>query len=742
VPAHSWSLGFLAAQHQVASATTTDHAGHVYLAGTFEGVINLGGADLTSAGYQDIFIACFDTLGVHQWSQSFGDIDSDKCSALGTDGMGNLYAAGWFRETIDFGGGTLTCVGSIAAFLVKFSSAGVHVWSKSFGEAAGDVRPAALAVDYSGNAYLSGGFSGGVNFGGGVLTSAGSSDVFLAKFNSAGTHQWSKRFGGSSIEQCNALALDAGGSVVYMAGDFGGLLDFGGGVLTQFGGYDVFLARFDASGGHLWSKAFGSATGHDSAKSVATDGAGRIYLAGEVTGTINFGGSDLTAGGGRDIFIAKFGPSGSHDWSRSFGDAQEQYVTAVAPVVDKVFLMGTLLGSVNFGGDDLTDAGYGDIYLAEFDWKGDHVWGQRFGDNQEQSYGAMVAGESSDLILAGNFRGSVSFGGADLVSSDTGFDQDVFLVRFDRKPCEPIIESVADVGNDQGRKVRIRFQQSGLDRVECATPITQYEIYRRNDPLPAGTVPTTATSRAQLEAAGWLLAGEIPAHGADVYMADAATDVDSTAIDGAYYSAFFIRTPTTNPLVYYDSPIDSGCSVDNLAPGVPGGLMLADGILTWTAPNETDLGHFTIYGSATNCRCRAVLIERTVMTTLDVTSHPYAYYFVTATDRSGNEGEAAGAPVGAPNPLSVLSISSYPNPFNPSTTIRCVLPHRGHVSLAIYDAGGALVTVLVDEDRDAGVKSVPWNGRDAAGSAVSSGVYFAQLRHDGETRSHKLLLLK
>jgi len=91
---------------------------------------------------------------------------------------------------------------------------------------------------------------------------------------------------------------------------------------------------------------------------------------------------------------------------------------------------------------------------------------------------------------------------------------------------------------------------------------------------------------------------------------------------------------------------------------------------------------------------------------------------------------------------------NYPNPFNPSTTIKFAMPEAGHVTLRIYAITGQLVQTLVDGEMNAGRHNVSWNGRDQAGAAVSSGIYFYQLvaqKADGEaafTQTRRMILLK
>jgi len=83
-----------------------------------------------------------------------------------------------------------------------------------------------------------------------------------------------------------------------------------------------------------------------------------------------------------------------------------------------------------------------------------------------------------------------------------------------------------------------------------------------------------------------------------------------------------------------------------------------------------------------------------------------------------------------------------PNPFNPSTSIGFFLPRPGHVRLEIFDVNGRLVTVLADGHCDSGEHSVDWDGRDRAGSAASSGVYFYRLTAGKESLSRKMVLLR
>jgi hypothetical protein len=83
-----------------------------------------------------------------------------------------------------------------------------------------------------------------------------------------------------------------------------------------------------------------------------------------------------------------------------------------------------------------------------------------------------------------------------------------------------------------------------------------------------------------------------------------------------------------------------------------------------------------------------------------------------------------------------------PNPFNPTTTISFVLPGKARVDLSVYNLQGQLVRTLVNEVLDEGLSEVIWNGTDARGNPVASGVYFYRLRAGKSVMTKKMILLK
>ena len=95
-----------------------------------------------------------------------------------------------------------------------------------------------------------------------------------------------------------------------------------------------------------------------------------------------------------------------------------------------------------------------------------------------------------------------------------------------------------------------------------------------------------------------------------------------------------------------------------------------------------------------------------------------------------------------PQPESTILLQNYPNPFNPSTTICYSVPKDGEVNLAIYNAKGQLINTLISGYRNKGNYQIVWQGKDAKGSSVASGLYFTRLVSGGKTITKKMLLMK
>jgi hypothetical protein len=304
-----------------------------------------------------------------------------------------------------------------------------------FGGTADD-RGIDVLEDPGGDVLLVGTFNGDAGFGGPVLPCAGLGDVFVARYDAAGNHRWSKGWGDAQDQTGVGLALDPAGDV-FVTGNMRGVLDFGAptAALTSAGQADVFLAKLTSAGVPIWAKSFGDAgqqrvLGHP----IAADGAGGVVLAGVFQGSLDLGGGHvLTAAGtaSDDVFLARFDGNGAALWAHGWGDAQAQTARAVTVSASgRIALVGSFQGVMDFGGGHtLASAGGNDAFVVVFDAAGGFLWGKRFGDAAEQETRAAAFDAAGNLWIAGNYQGAVDLGAGAMTAAGTGTN--VFLGLFD-----------------------------------------------------------------------------------------------------------------------------------------------------------------------------------------------------------------------------------------------------------------------------------------------------------------------
>jgi hypothetical protein len=428
-PTYGWIKQIGGALDDAASDVAVDSKGNVYLTGAFQGSVNLGGGTVTSVGGFDIYLTSFDSSGTYRWSKHVGSTGEDRGVAVAVDGSNNVIIAGYFSGTLSFGGSTLTSAGATDIFVAKFDASGTHLYSKSFGSTADD-EATGVGVDVSGNIYLQGSFSGSVSFGGSTLTAKGTSDIFVVSFDPSLGHNWSQSFGCTGQgEYPSGIAVDSSGNV-FITGILIGSVDFGGGVLIAQGTIDAYIAAYDYKGIYRWAKRYGTVKWTEGLD-IAVDKSGNVYATGHFYGTVDFGGGGITAASGisyADIFLASYSSSGTHRWSKGLGGILHDHGTGVvADASGNVYLAAYFSGAVSFGGPSLTSAGGYDIVVASYDaTTGAYRWAKRYGSTGNDQSSAVAVDASGNVYLAGGFVGTVDFGGTNLTSAGSA---DGFLLQ-------------------------------------------------------------------------------------------------------------------------------------------------------------------------------------------------------------------------------------------------------------------------------------------------------------------------
>jgi hypothetical protein len=315
-------------------------------------------------------------------------------------------------------------------FIVKFSSAGVHQWSKRFGSGSND-SAYSVAVGDSDSVVMTGSYLGNVDFGGGYLNTGGQTNTFIVKLSSGGNHVWSTYLLSYYANRGYGVAVDNSGNVV-VTGYFEGTAYLGGPSGSQLvnvtGTSDIYLLRLSTTGGLLWLRSFGSFAVGEMPYAVAADGGGNIVITGNYAdGPIDFGGGQLPSAIGSNVFIAKFSSGGAHIWSKGFLTSGRGTGVAM-DTAGNVLTTGYFQQAVDLGSGLLTSNGGYDIFVAKYaSANGAPLWVNHFGGTgYEAGYGVAVDGVNGNIANTGYFQLTVDFG-TELLTSAGG--QDIFLIK-------------------------------------------------------------------------------------------------------------------------------------------------------------------------------------------------------------------------------------------------------------------------------------------------------------------------
>jgi PKD repeat protein len=403
----------------VGFGVASDAAGNVFTTGTFTGSITIGTTQLTSTGASDVYLVKYDNSGTVLWAKRFGGALDDAFTALAVDPNGDLVAVGRFQGTANFGGQSLVSAGGTDMVVAKFRGAdGAPIWSKRFGDAS-DQSCDAVSVDPSGNIAITGFYVGSVNFGGTTLRTpyVGDYDVFVAKLDPNGNHLWSKNFPNTGNDFGLGVATDAAGEVA-VVGYFNASINLGAGDYVAANGLtDAFVVKLSSTGGYVWSRQIGADDGGETGKAIAMDPAGNVVVAGEASMALDLGGGLLQPFGFTDVWVGKYDPRGAHIWSRRIGGQNNDVVSGVAIDANgNVLLEGNFRWTADFGGTSLTAVGYEDAYVAKYTATGALVWAEQFGGLLSDLGSAVAVTPAGEPLIAGTFNGSGGFAGDMLVS--------------------------------------------------------------------------------------------------------------------------------------------------------------------------------------------------------------------------------------------------------------------------------------------------------------------------------------
>jgi hypothetical protein len=317
-----WSRQFGTGTSDYGSNIWADYVGNVYISGSTRD--SLFGPH---AGEADAFLRKYDALGDPIWSKQFGTSGPEECLGVASDTFGNVYVSGLTEGAL-----AGSYMGRNDAFIIKYNANGDLQWSRQLGTSDYDWS-SGISADSLGNLYIS-----GTTFGDLSGANAGLADAFVAKYDPAGNRLWLRQFGTIYYDYAHDTSVDDLGNV-YVAGQ----------------GYansnNAYLAKYDTDGNFKWRKQLVT-TKHEIGYDVSVDGLGNVYLVGTTEGNLSG-----TNAGGFDAFVAKYDAAGNVLWLEQFGTPYDDTGYGIsADGLGNIYIAGETegsLGAPNLGDSDI-----------------------------------------------------------------------------------------------------------------------------------------------------------------------------------------------------------------------------------------------------------------------------------------------------------------------------------------------------------------------------------------------------
>ncbi|MBL7974480.1 MAG: hypothetical protein JNJ85_06185, partial [Candidatus Kapabacteria bacterium] len=445
---------------------STDVNGNILLAGVFINTTDFdpdaGVTSLTPIQYQDAYYAKYTSTGAFVFVKQIGGTSDQVIKGIDVHTDGSIFITGYFYSTVDFdpGAGTqnLTATTNESMFVARYDISGNYVWAFKVGT--NMARGQSLILDASGNAVVTGYFTGTQNFNpSGTNSLSGTHEAFVAKYSSTGAYLWAFKLGNSvgtfssETDEGTSLAID-GSSNIYVGGSFLNTIDFDPSTsvtnlynpnFVADSARNGFHAKYTSAGALVNCASIGGITAlppNEFQSYHATDASGNIYYAGNFTIPVDVdpsnGVTNTTTNSYYipEMFLAKYSSTGTLLWQKSIGGTGVDQVLALTlDGSGNPIMAGWFASTVDFDPSastlQLTSSGNQDIFFAKYDSNGNVIWAKKVGGTSNEIVNDITLDLSGNIFLTGNFQGTADFNPNPSVTNNlTASAQDIYLAKY------------------------------------------------------------------------------------------------------------------------------------------------------------------------------------------------------------------------------------------------------------------------------------------------------------------------
>ena len=288
----------------IESIAVTEDGGYIVGGNTNSSSMQVGPYTLTNKGRNDVFLIKYDSNNKVEWTSLLGGFDSDYLTSIETTEDGGYLVGGWF-ESLSMRVGDYTFIqnGGSDAFLIKYDRNNEVEWASSLGGPNFE-NIQSIVVTEDGGYIVGGKFeSPSMQVGDYTLTRKGATDAFLIKYNGNNEVEWASSFGGTGYEDLELIERTVDGGYI-VGGKFNSLsMQVEGYTLTSKGSYDDYVVKYDSNNKVEWTSSFGG-TGNEYIKSIAVTEDGRYIVGGYFnSSSMQIGDYVLTNKGNSNAFL-------------------------------------------------------------------------------------------------------------------------------------------------------------------------------------------------------------------------------------------------------------------------------------------------------------------------------------------------------------------------------------------------------------------------------------------------------